>query len=86
MRFGTQEIAVVGDRGMIQALGQAALGEANFRYLTTLIDPQVRTLLKAGRSSYAGPTGPGAVRRTATRRPRPKCWGHCPSWWRRCCL
>lgn len=46
-RFGTEEIAVVGDRGMIKALGQAALGEANFRYVTALTDPQVRTLLQA---------------------------------------
>ena len=48
VRFGTEEIAVVGDRGMIKALGQAALGEANFRYVTALTDPQVRRLLKAG--------------------------------------
>ncbi len=48
VRFGTEEIAVVGDRGMIKALGQAALGEAHFRYVTALTDPQVRTLLKAG--------------------------------------
>ena len=27
VRFGTEEIAVVGDRGMIKALGQAALGD-----------------------------------------------------------
>jgi hypothetical protein len=48
VRFGTEEIAVVGDRGMIKALGQAALGEAHFRYVTALTDPQVRALLKAG--------------------------------------
>jgi hypothetical protein len=48
VRFGTQEIAVVGDRGMIKALGQAALGAANFRYVTALTDPQVRALLKQG--------------------------------------
>ena len=48
VRFGTEQIAVVGDRGMIKALGQAALGEANFRYVTALTDPQVRALLKAG--------------------------------------
>lgn len=47
-RFGTEEIAVVGDRGMIKALGQAALGAANFRYVTALTDPQVRTLLQTG--------------------------------------
>ena len=48
VRFGTEEIAVVGDRGMIKALGQAALGEANFRYVTALTDPQVRRLLQTG--------------------------------------
>jgi hypothetical protein len=48
VRFGPQEIAVVGDRGMIKALGKAALGEANFRYVTALTDPQVRALLQQG--------------------------------------
>ena len=48
VRFGTEEIAVVGDRGMIKALGQAALGQAHFRYVTALTDPQVRALLKQG--------------------------------------
>ena len=48
VRLGTEEIAVVGDRGMIKALGQAAVGEANFRYVTALTDPQVRKLLPAG--------------------------------------
>ena len=48
VRFGTEEIAVVGDRGMIKALGQAAVGEANFRYVTALTDPQVRKLLQTG--------------------------------------
>ena len=47
-RFGTEEIAVVGDQGMIKALGQAALGAANFRYVTALTDPQARGQLKAG--------------------------------------
>ena len=48
-RFGAQEIALVGDRGMIKALGKAALGEANFRYVTALTEPQVRALLKRGK-------------------------------------
>ena len=48
VRFGPEEIAVVGDRGMIKALGQAALGEAHFRYVTALTDPQVRALLQRG--------------------------------------
>jgi len=33
---------------MIKALGKAALGEAKFRYVTALTDPQVRALLKQG--------------------------------------
>jgi hypothetical protein len=48
-RFGTEEIALVGDRGMIKALGKAALGAAKFRYVTALTEPQVRALLKAGK-------------------------------------
>jgi len=48
VRFGTEEIALVGDRGMIKALGKAALGEAQFRYVTALTEPQVRALLKQG--------------------------------------
>jgi hypothetical protein len=47
-RFGGQEIALVGDRGMIKRLGKTALGEAQFHYVTALTDPQVRTLLKRG--------------------------------------
>jgi transposase len=49
VRFGTQEIALVGDRGMIKRLGKKALGEAKFRYVTALTDPQVRALLKRGK-------------------------------------
>ena len=45
-RFGGEELTLVGDRGMIKALGKAALGEAKFRYVTALTDPQIRTLLK----------------------------------------
>jgi hypothetical protein len=48
VRFGPREIAVVGDRGMIKRMGKQALGEAGFRYVTALTDPQVRRLLKAG--------------------------------------
>ena len=48
VRFGTEEIAVVGDRGMIKALGKTALGVAHFRYVTALTDPQVRALLQQG--------------------------------------
>jgi hypothetical protein len=48
VRFGTEELALGGDRGMIKALGKAALGEAKFRYVTALSEPQVRALLKQG--------------------------------------
>ena len=44
-RFGAEEVALVGDRGMIKRLGKAALGEAKFRYVTALTDPQIRALL-----------------------------------------
>jgi hypothetical protein len=47
-RFGAEEVALVGDRGMIKAMGKAALGEANFRYVTALTEPQVRALLQQG--------------------------------------
>jgi transposase len=45
VRFGAQEVALVGDRGMIKRLGKAALGEAQFCYVTALTDPQIRALL-----------------------------------------
>ena len=47
-RFGGQEIALAGDRGMIKRMGKSALGEAQFHYVTALTDPQVRALLKRG--------------------------------------
>ena len=49
VRFGAQEVALVGDRGMIKRLGKAALGEAQFRYVTALTDPQIRALLAKSR-------------------------------------
>ena len=45
-RFGGEEMTLVGDRGMIKHLGKAALGEAKFRYVTALTDPQIRALLQ----------------------------------------
>lgn len=48
VRFGAQEVALVGDRGMIKRMGKQALGEAHFRYVTALTDPQIRALLKKG--------------------------------------
>jgi hypothetical protein len=47
-RFGAEEVTLVGDRGMIKRLGKAALGEAKFRYVTALTDPQIRALLAKG--------------------------------------
>ena len=45
VRFGAEEVAMVGDRGMIKRLGKVALGEARFCYVTALTDPQIRALL-----------------------------------------
>ena len=49
VRFGAEEVALVGDRGMIKRMGKQALGEAKFRYVTALTDPQIRALLAKGR-------------------------------------
>ena len=38
-RFGAEQVALVGDRGMIKRLGKAALGEVRFCYVTALTDP-----------------------------------------------
>ena len=45
VRLGAEEVALVGDRGMIKRLGKAALGAAKFCYVTALTDPQIRALL-----------------------------------------
>lgn len=45
LRFGAKDIAVVGDRGMIKKLGKQALGEAGYKFVTALTDPQIRKLL-----------------------------------------
>ncbi len=45
VRFAAREIVLVGDRGMIKKLGKVALGEAGYRYVTALTNPQVRKLL-----------------------------------------
>ena len=44
-RFGVTEAIFVGDRGMIQTKGKAALTAAGCRYITALTTPQVRRLL-----------------------------------------
>jgi len=48
VRFGAQEVVLVGDRGMIKRMGKRAVGEAHFHYVTALTDPQIRALLKKG--------------------------------------
>jgi hypothetical protein len=45
VRLGAEEVALVGDRGMIKRLGKAALGEAKFCYVRALTDLQLRALL-----------------------------------------
>lgn len=47
-QFGVTEVVMVGDRGMIEAKGKAALSAAGLRPNTALTDAQVRTLLKQG--------------------------------------
>lgn len=47
VRFAAKEVVLVGDRGMIKSLGKQTLGEAGFRYVTALTDPQIRRLLGA---------------------------------------
>ena len=45
-QFKIEEVVFVGDRGMVKAKGKIALKSANFKYITALTDPQVRTLIK----------------------------------------
>lgn len=47
-RFGVEEVIFVGDRGMIKKLGIEALELENFKYITGITAPQIRTLMKAG--------------------------------------
>jgi hypothetical protein len=47
-QFAIQEVIFVGDRGMVKKAGKQALGEAGFRYITALTDPQIRTRLAKG--------------------------------------
>jgi hypothetical protein len=44
-RFGMTELVFVGDRGLVQANGKAALTTAGCRYITALTTPPVRRLL-----------------------------------------
>ncbi|MEK7407985.1 MAG: hypothetical protein AAB225_23185, partial [Acidobacteriota bacterium] len=47
-QFGVQELAFVGDRGMVKSKGKQALKAAGLHYITALTDPQIRRLLGAG--------------------------------------
>jgi transposase len=46
-RFKVCEVIFVGDRGMVKAKGKAQLGQAHFRYISALTNPQIRKLIKA---------------------------------------
>jgi len=47
-QFAIKEVIFVGDRGMVKKAGKEALGEAGFRYITALTDPQIRNRLTNG--------------------------------------
>ena len=44
-QFAVQDLIFVGDRGMVKSAGKESLGEAGFRYISALTDPQIRVLL-----------------------------------------
>jgi hypothetical protein len=44
-KFAIKEVIFVGDRGMVKKAGKQALGEAGFRYISALTDPQIRKML-----------------------------------------
>ena len=45
-RFGTREVVLVGDRGMIKKAGMEKLADEHLRYITALTDPQIRKLIE----------------------------------------
>src|SRR5450759_4685796 len=47
-QFAIKEVIFVGDRGMVKKAGKQALGEAGFRYISALTDPQIRNRLAKG--------------------------------------
>ena len=47
-QFGVDELAFVGDRGMVKSTGKQALNDAGLRDISALTDPQIRRLLSAG--------------------------------------
>ena len=46
-QFAIKDVIFVGDRGMVKTAGKLALGEAGFRYISALTDPQIRKMLTA---------------------------------------
>lgn len=44
--FAIKDVIFVGDRGMVKKSGQEALSDVDFRYITALTDPQIRSCLK----------------------------------------
>jgi transposase len=47
-RFGAERVTFVGDRGMIKAPQRAALGAADFHYITAITKAQIDALIGAG--------------------------------------
>ena len=46
--FGCERVTFVGDRGMVKSVQIAELGKAGFHYITALIKPQIKKMLKTG--------------------------------------
>lgn len=46
--FGAEEVALVGDRGMLKGPQRELLGKEGLRYVTSLTDPQIRKKLSEG--------------------------------------
>jgi len=44
-QFAVEDVIFVGDRGMVKTAGKKSLGDAGFRYISSITDPQMRVLL-----------------------------------------
>ena len=44
-QFAVEDVIFVGDRGMVKTAGKESLGDAGFRYISSITDPQIRVLL-----------------------------------------
>ena len=47
-QFAIKDVIFVGDRGMVKKAGKQALGEAGFKYISALTDPQIRKQITEG--------------------------------------